>query len=65
MTGIDRDDPDFFAAFILNHILGGGGFESRLMSGGKREARPDLWRLFLSGTQGSGLDLSGLGRLGQ
>ena len=29
--GIDRDDPDFFAAFLLNHILGGGGFESRLM----------------------------------
>lgn len=29
--GIDRDDPDFFAAFILNHVLGGGGFESRLM----------------------------------
>ena len=29
--GIDRDDPDFFAAFILNQILGGGGFESRLM----------------------------------
>ncbi len=29
--GIDRDDPDFFPAFILNHILGGGGFESRLM----------------------------------
>lgn len=30
-SGIDRDDPDFFAAFILNQILGGGGFESRLM----------------------------------
>lgn len=30
-AGIDRDDPDFFAAFLLNHILGGGGFESRLM----------------------------------
>ena len=29
--GISRDDPDFFAAFILNQILGGGGFESRLM----------------------------------
>lgn len=29
--GVDRDDPDFFAAYILNHILGGGGFESRLM----------------------------------
>ena len=30
-SGIERDDEDFFAAFILNHILGGGGFESRLM----------------------------------
>ncbi|SDC66404.1 M16 family metallopeptidase [Ruegeria marina] len=29
--GIDRDDPKFFAAYILNHIIGGGGFESRLM----------------------------------
>lgn len=30
-AGIDRDDPDFFAAYVLNHIIGGGGFESRLM----------------------------------
>jgi zinc protease len=30
--GVDREDPDFFAAFVLNHILGGGGFESRLMT---------------------------------
>ncbi|WP_281967228.1 M16 family metallopeptidase [Roseovarius nanhaiticus] len=30
--GIDRDDPDFFAAYLLNQILGGGGFESRLMN---------------------------------
>ncbi|WP_412507635.1 M16 family metallopeptidase [Roseovarius sp. SYSU LYC5161] len=30
--GIDRDDPDFFAAYLLNRILGGGGFESRLMT---------------------------------
>lgn len=29
--GIDRDDPDFFAAYLLDLILGGGGFESRLM----------------------------------
>ncbi|MEO1639637.1 MAG: pitrilysin family protein [Pseudomonadota bacterium] len=28
--GLKRDDPDFFAAFIVNHILGAGGFESRL-----------------------------------
>ena len=31
-AGIERDHPDFFPAFVLNHILGGGGFESRLMS---------------------------------
>jgi zinc protease len=30
-AGIKRDDPDYFAAFILNHILGGSGFDSRLM----------------------------------
>lgn len=30
--GIGQEDPDFFAAFILDHILGGGGFESRLMT---------------------------------
>jgi zinc protease len=29
--GIARDDEDFFAAFVLNHVLGGAGFESRLM----------------------------------
>ncbi|MWD26214.1 insulinase family protein [Aquicoccus sp. SCR17] len=29
--GIDRDDEDFFAAYLLSTILGGGGFESRLM----------------------------------
>ncbi|WP_425044450.1 M16 family metallopeptidase [Primorskyibacter sp. S87] len=29
--GMERDDDDFFAAYLLNHILGGGSFESRLM----------------------------------
>lgn len=29
--GLERDDPDFFAAFIINHVMGAGGFESRLM----------------------------------
>jgi zinc protease len=28
--GIDRNDPDFMAAYIVNHILGGGSFTSRL-----------------------------------
>lgn len=30
--GIKRDDPDFFAAYVANYILGGGGFSSRLMA---------------------------------
>lgn len=29
--GIDRHDPDFYPAFVVNHILGGGGFTARLM----------------------------------
>jgi zinc protease len=31
-VGISRNDPDFFAAYIVNHILGGGTFSSRLTS---------------------------------
>ncbi len=29
--GIERDDPDWYAAYIMNRILGGGGFSARLM----------------------------------
>jgi len=29
-TGIKRDDQDFIAATVMNHILGGGSFNSRL-----------------------------------
>ncbi len=28
--GIRREDPDFYAAYLLNYILGGGGLSSRL-----------------------------------
>jgi zinc protease len=28
--GIARDDPDFFAAYLVNHIYGGGSMSSRL-----------------------------------
>ncbi|MFM2163942.1 MAG: hypothetical protein RL325_379 [Planctomycetota bacterium] len=28
---IKRDDPDYFAALVMNEILGGGGFTSRIM----------------------------------
>lgn len=30
-AGIVRDDPDFFAAFVVNEVLGGRGSNSRLM----------------------------------
>jgi zinc protease len=31
LGAVARKDPDLIPAFILNHILGGGGFSSRLM----------------------------------
>ena len=30
-TGISRDNPDYYAISVMNYILGGGGFSSRLM----------------------------------
>ena len=30
--GISVDDPDYFAAVLMNQVLGGGSFESRLMT---------------------------------
>ena len=29
--GISRENPDYYAVMIMNYILGGGGFSSRLM----------------------------------
>lgn len=29
--GIKRDDPDYFAAYVLNQVVGGSGFSARLM----------------------------------
>jgi zinc protease len=29
--GVERSDPDYFPILLMNHILGGGGFTSRLM----------------------------------
>jgi len=31
MPGMRRDDPDYFPLFVGNYILGGGGFDSRLL----------------------------------
>jgi zinc protease len=30
LPGIKRDDPAFFPAYVMNYVLGGGGFSSRL-----------------------------------
>jgi zinc protease len=32
LPGILRDDPDYFSVVIMNDILGGGGFTSRIMN---------------------------------
>lgn len=37
-AGIKRDDPDYYAAQLVNYVLGGGGFASRLY-GEVREKR--------------------------
>ncbi len=29
-AGLLRNDPDYYVAYVMNHILGGGGFSSRL-----------------------------------
>ncbi len=30
LPGVARDDKDFYAAYLMNYLIGGGGFESRL-----------------------------------
>lgn len=30
-AGLKRDDPDWYAALVINEVLGGGGFRGRLM----------------------------------
>ncbi len=32
LPGIMRDDPDYFSVIVMNDILGGGGFTSRIMN---------------------------------
>ncbi|MEO1200498.1 MAG: pitrilysin family protein [Pseudomonadota bacterium] len=43
--GLMRDDPDFMAAFVANHILGGGSFSSRLFQE-VREERGLVYSVF-------------------
>ena len=46
LPGVKRDDPDFYAAYLMNHILGGGSFSSRLYNEVREKTRIGLWRLY-------------------
>ncbi len=60
--GLGRDDPDFYAAYVTNHILGGGGFTSRLTNE-IREARGLAYSVYsyLYPTEFAPIWLGGLG----
>lgn len=60
--GIKRDDPDWYAAYVVNHILGGGGFSSRLTEE-VREKRGLAYSVYtmLEPFQHSGVILGGVG----
>lgn len=62
--GIPRNDPRFFAAYLNNYVLGGGGFSSRLMQE-VREKRglaygigTDLWTFDAGGLIGGQVQTS-------
>ncbi len=54
--GLKRDDPDFEAAHLVNYILGGGGFSSRLM----REVREKAGLAYSVSTGLGTLDATGV-----
>lgn len=58
--GVKRDDPDYYAAYVLNYILGGGGFESRLQNE-VREKRGLVYSIYsyLSPFEAAGVHLGG------
>lgn len=54
--GLRRDDPDFFAAYVLNEVMGGGRFSARLM----REVREKRGLTYGIGTWLVPMDLAEL-----
>jgi zinc protease len=64
--GIKRDDPDFIPAFMVNSILGGGGFGSRLMQE-VRERRGLVYSVFssLQPMQRAGMLFGGAGTMNE
>ncbi|MDD5154722.1 MAG: pitrilysin family protein, partial [Desulfovibrionales bacterium] len=49
--GIPRSHPDYYAVFVMNYILGGGGFRSRLMDNIREEKglAYSIYSAFVSG----------------
>lgn len=62
MPGIKRSDPNYFAAVLLNHVLGGGSFSSRLYTE-IREKRGLAYSVYSSvyPLESSGLVIGGVG----
>lgn len=60
--GVKRKDPDYYTAYVMNHILGGGGFSSRLTEE-VREKRGLAYSVYsyLNPMDHAGLILGGLG----
>jgi zinc protease len=58
--GVKRDDPDYYAAYVLNYILGGGSFQSRLTEE-IREKRGLVYSVYsyLYPMQSAGLQMGG------
>lgn len=54
--GIPRSDPDFFPAYLVNYVLGGGGFSARLMN----EVREKRGLVYSIGTDLWTFDAGGL-----
>ena len=60
--GVKRDDPDYYAAYVMNYILGGGGFSSRLTEE-VREKRGLAYSVYsyLNPMNHAGLIMGGMG----
>ena len=59
--GLRRDDPDYMAAYVMNYVLGGGGFTSRLTEE-VREKRGLAYSVYsyLSEREGTELYMAGV-----
>ncbi len=55
LPGLTRDDPDFIAYYVMNHVLGGGGLTSRLAV----EAREKRGLVYSIGTSALALRAAG------